>query len=570
MQFTPQQLAGAGKYNCKVRIGNWSEDQELEETKLKAYLLKKERGELATGSVGVRMKKANQSVPHSYAADGKIRFGDTVVLAHPATGAVAANDLWDVTEWGKQSFATSCVPGAGAATARTTFVVTPYYPKKGAKGDAAAAARLNPPALGDVLNYGQDFCLATNPSLRVDDRTGFLRKPLFLHSQMAGAGSYAKASHNQECTMRPGGDIGTVWKCLPQDRTKRLGMGAAAVCADEVFVMRHKATGNALSCSADYKLANDFGNEFELSCMTKTKTSKTHTLNTEFAGVTTGDDDSRSEMGENIFSFRLSDSPDAAVDNRVFQEMTPEVIIQKIRDIVNKRGNYAIRGLGRSFRIMDDAGDGALSRPDFKWGLHDYGVHLSDEEFDFIMDFFDKNDDGTISFDEFLVTIRGAMNDRRKEFVAMAYQLLDKNGDQRVTISDIAAAYDVSENPEVISGEKTPEEALREFMEQWDTQEKDGIVTYSEFLEYYRDVSASVDDDDYFELMMRNAWHISGGEGWCENTSCRRVLVIWPDDSQEVVEIENDLGLKADDIAGMIERVEAQTGKRVKKISLAD
>ena len=69
---------------------------------------------------------------------------------------------------------------------------------------------------------------------------------------------------------------------------------------------------------------------------------------------------------------------------------------------------------------------------------------------------------------------------------------------------------------------------------------------------------------------MRNAWHISGGEGWCENTSCRRVLVIWPDDSQEVVEIENDLGLKADDIAGMIDRVEAETGKKVKKISLAD
>jgi len=26
-------------------------------------------------------------------------------------------------------------------------------------------------------------------------------------------------------------------------------------------------------------------------------------------------------------------------------------------------------------------------------------------------------------------------------------------------------------------------------------------------------LSASIDDDDYFELMVRNSWHISGGTG---------------------------------------------------------
>jgi len=44
-------------------------------------------------------------------------------------------------------------------------------------------------------------------------------------------------------------------------------------------------------------------------------------------------------------------------------------------------------------------------------------------------------------------------------------------------------------------------------------------VTLEEFYDYYTDVSSSIDRDDYFELMMNNAWKInegdrSYGKGW--------------------------------------------------------
>lgn len=60
------------------------------------------------------------------------------------------------------------------------------------------------------------------------------------------------------------------------------------------------------------------------------------------------------------------------------------------------------------------------------------------------------------------------------------------------------------------------------------------MVTRGEFLDYYKDISASITDDDYFELMIRNAWRIMGGAGTAGNTANTRVLVVHKDGSQEV------------------------------------
>ena len=62
-------------------------------------------------------------------------------------------------------------------------------------------------------------------------------------------------------------------------------------------------------------------------------------------------------------------------------------------------------------------------------------------------------------------------------------------------------------------------------MKVWDRVDVDGRISFAEFEEYYKDLSASIDDDDYFELMIRNAWRMAGGKGAAANTANRRVLV---------------------------------------------
>lgn len=77
------------------------------------------------------------------------------------------------------------------------------------------------------------------------------------------------------------------------------------------------------------------------------------------------------------------------------------------------------------------------------------------------------------------------MSIARIEMVAKAYGKLDVNGDGTVRLDDIAKLFDASRHPDVLSGKKDESDVYMEFMSLWDTQVKDGIITWEEFCGYY-------------------------------------------------------------------------------------
>ena len=116
------------------------------------------------------------------------------------------------------------------------------------------------------------------------------------------------------------------------------------------------------------------------------------------------------------------------------------------------------------FRAMDRNRNGSLDPVEFKYAMRDYGIKLSEIEVSQIVKHFDTNNDGKLSFDEFLRAIRGDLNPRRQNMVHQAYKVLDKDGSGQVTIKDIEIAYDVSYHPDYQSGRKTAREVLADFM----------------------------------------------------------------------------------------------------------
>jgi|TARA_B110000977_G_C10898183_1_gene424162 hypothetical protein len=108
------------------------------------------------------------------------------------------------------------------------------------------------------------------------------------------------------------------------------------------------------------------------------------------------------------------------------------------------------------------------------------------------------------------------MNPMRKKIVQKAYKKLDKDGNGWVDINDIRGVYNATKHPDVLSGKKTEDQILQEFLETFETahamRNNDApnyVVTKEEFEEYYNNISASIDDDAYFELMINNAWKLT-------------------------------------------------------------
>jgi len=238
--------------------------------------------------------------------------------------------------------------------------------------------------------------------------------------------------------------------------------------------------------------------------------------------------------------------------------------------VLARGGAHGIHTLFRIFAHFDEDGSKTLKFEEMENCLKSYGLHLDGKEISMLMLAMDqKGDSSYLTFDELLIGVRGgAFNERRKKLVDMAYGVLDKDRSGIIDMADMRELYDTKHHPEVQEGKMTEEEALEHFLEQFEDGKHDGKVTKDEFRHYYGNISPSIDNDDYFELMIRNAWHIPGGEGWCANTSNLRVLVTFRDGTQKVVMLESDSGLDKFDSSALKERLNKQGVRNIRSVEV--
>ena len=403
MQFTPQQLAGAGRFSQKTKIGNWCEDQSLTNAKLQDYLVRKAQGNLLTMEAKVRKDQLQRIVPLTHTSDGCLRFGDAVQLRSKRMGSTSAlcSNIHDPVVLDGEVYATTVAPSGSSSssqpTARSVLILEKWsgYDQYGEDG---------------VLRYGDPFLVACHPSLRVDKNTGLLKPLLHLRSSRVSTVDYAKMSNHQLVAMVGGSkiDYAMVWE-VSRVADRKYQPKGAPVRASDPIVLLHRATGTPLATDPKYTMDGEYGTEYELSCHKYLSYGKTLNMVLEANGVCTGDVGQRAELDSNVWSFETASSPNeggksgSSLDQ--YQPMSPEVLVQSIRTSLDRMSVTALDDLIAAFRAIDDRGNGVIDRQHFLWGLRDFGIVLGDIESGIVLNYFDTNCDGTVTISEFATAI---------------------------------------------------------------------------------------------------------------------------------------------------------------------
>lgn len=232
-------MSGAASFGHSCRIGNWSEDMELHQARLKDFVEKKESGSLVVSRMQAKFAHHLQPTPITSKPDGALAFGDNVMLWNLHAEGFVATDQGD-----KETRADGATHTSVTATkykfpcARSTMIIARTTNDGFATDDSA-------------LHYGQVFRIATCEPLGT---------PSYLHSYPFSPTQCSKFSRLQEATFSSAANQYTLWKVLHVNPQERLESEGEAVPVRTAVVLCHICTSSLLAGTA-VSYPNDFSIE---------------------------------------------------------------------------------------------------------------------------------------------------------------------------------------------------------------------------------------------------------------------------------------------------------------------
>lgn len=183
-------------------------------------------------------------------------------------------------------------------------------------------------------------------------------------------------------------------------------------------------------------------------------------------------------------------------------------LMARIRERIVSRGAIGVKGIGRLFKIADDNANSSIDlHNELPKLMNDIGIILNKTELQELTRLLDRDGSGTISYDEFLYQMAPPINEERIKWINKAFDKLDVDGSGIVEIADLEAVHNPEKSELIRLGKTNANAIFTNLLRSYD-DDGDGKITRDEFIDYYREISPSIETDEYFATMMQNAWKL--------------------------------------------------------------
>ncbi|KAL4489389.1 hypothetical protein ABPG72_002685 [Tetrahymena utriculariae] len=201
-------------------------------------------------------------------------------------------------------------------------------------------------------------------------------------------------------------------------------------------------------------------------------------------------------------------------ENNVSQRQI-ELILIRIKNRLASKGPRGFLTLERQLKTTDVDNDGRLSLAEFKKSISNFKIEVTETEITIIFNLFDPQQTGQISLFDFLNALKGQMNQFRFNLVNEVFNKIDQYGENVVTFADIQKEFYPRAHPDVKTAKRHEEDIAQELFSTLELHNKlysdvpSNEISREQFIDYYNNMSASIQDDQLFESILVNTYRLS-------------------------------------------------------------
>ena len=231
-------------------------------------------------------------------------------------------------------------------------------------------------------------------------------------------------------------------------------------------------------------------------------------------------------------------------DDSAARQKQQQIDMDIFRKQIFARGARGVVGLKKQFKLMDTDNSGAVDFSEFMNCINDLKIDFDETRARNVFTMLDHDKGGSISIDEFIDGLIGALSPLRLKLIEQAFQHLDVDNSQRLEMSEVQDMFTSVRHPECITGVKTSDEVKKEFFSLFKSHHNaatgfsgEGGIDFSVFKQYHQILSVFYERDQEFKNFVVGIWSMDVKE--VDQTFAGKKPAIQGKNSKEQWRMEN-------------------------------